>query len=707
MRFNRLRRVTLEGLLGLGFGSLIAGGVLAAILAISAWRLADTGFDEYEKQDAPIAVHASKGVDAWLKIRNREQRFVLSVGNDVRPADAKAQYIPLWKSGVDDLQAALLQIRRLADKTDERVVAVIPGIESALSLYVTSFTAIADLVVRLGDAETGLDGEMRAKARAAEALISEMKFPAMTQSLQRLNRSREDFAATGKEHYFKEFLDESIRAESFDIRAPQTHDVRATLRDYAELFGKYVKVSGDLETKKRESAQAVALLEPGLEQLEHEALENTHEMLLALERRIVAVTLCSALVAVLAVMLGSVVAWFASDRIRLATRRIIGFAIHVAAGRLDTRLDRVDVGELGALESALNTMADRLQENDEVMNKQAHGLEASNRRIALLSEMTTLLQTAVGAGEAAVISARHLSRMRLGRGGLLYIYNESHDHLDAIARWGDATSSSDSFFTADCWGLRRGQPYESSEAASPLVCAHVVSGTAPPSYLCLPLATSMGILGLVYVDFDDTESIGHAEDRHFAHRLSEQLGLAFANLKLRETLRQQTLCDPLTTLFNRRFLEESMPRECARASREKLPLALLMIDADHFKAFNDNHGHEAGDAALRQLALVLRENCRANDLACRFGGEEFTVLLPATGREGAQAWSARLLDKVREMTVTLNGTPLPRITVSIGIAIYPNEGVDASTLLQAADRALYEAKEAGRDRVAVASQLKN
>jgi len=145
----------------------------------------------------------------------------------------------------------------------------------------------------------------------------------------------------------------------------------------------------------------------------------------------------------------------------------------------------------------------------------------------------------------------------------------------------------------------------------------------------------------------------------------------------------------------------SLEREFARAARENGLVAVLMLDIDHFKRFNDLHGHDAGDAALRQVGQTLMQSCRAADLACRFGGEEFTVVLPGAGGHAARDWSERFLERIRSLEISLRGTILPRLTISIGIALYPEHGAEADSVLRAADFALYDAKHAGRDRCMV------
>ena len=169
-----------------------------------------------------------------------------------------------------------------------------------------------------------------------------------------------------------------------------------------------------------------------------------------------------------------------------------------------------------------------------------------------------------------------------------------------------------------------------------------------------------------------------------------------------EELRQQAIRDPLTGLFNRRYLDETLPREVHRALRDNMPLAVVMIDLDHFKRFNDEWGHEAGDAVLLGVAELLLDGLRASDIACRFGGEELLVVMPGADTGEAVRRITAIAGEMRKLATRVMGRELPPITFSAGVAIVPDHGGEAETIVRAADRAMYLAKETGRDRVVVA-----
>jgi diguanylate cyclase (GGDEF)-like protein len=185
-----------------------------------------------------------------------------------------------------------------------------------------------------------------------------------------------------------------------------------------------------------------------------------------------------------------------------------------------------------------------------------------------------------------------------------------------------------------------------------------------------------------------------------------QLALSLANLRLRETLRDQSIRDPLTGLFNRRFMQESLDRELQRARRKKRPLTVVFVDLDHFKRFNDAFGHDAGDLVLRTMADLFLRHFRGDDVVCRYGGEEFAIILPESSAKDAAKRANQLRIEARGISMRHLGQVLDSVTLSIGIAAFPEHGSTSEEILRAADQCLYQSKSDGRDRLTVATQQK-
>jgi len=331
-------------------------------------------------------------------------------------------------------------------------------------------------------------------------------------------------------------------------------------------------------------------------------------------------------------------------------------------------------------------------------------VERQSRQAALLAELGGFLAACTTSEEASDTVARFAPQLYPEWSGVIYLVNPSRNQLLAAGRWGVAPPARDALAHEDCWALRRGQTHRAGGSRTGLVCAHIASDVAAET-LCLPMVAQGELLGLLHIvsampGGGDPDGIGDLAERVIL-QVAEATSMAIANLKLRDTLRQQSIRDPLTGLYNRRFLEESLGRELALAQRKGDSLATFMLDVDHFKRFNDSYGHEAGDAVLRTLGRTLKEMARASDIVCRFGGEEFTAVLIGARLDGAVEWGDRLMSRVRKLDTKGGGQPLGRITISMGLALYPGHGQDIETLLQAADVALYEAKRSGRDRLVV------
>lgn len=177
--------------------------------------------------------------------------------------------------------------------------------------------------------------------------------------------------------------------------------------------------------------------------------------------------------------------------------------------------------------------------------------------------------------------------------------------------------------------------------------------------------------------------------------------MAVDNFRLWAKLLQQSIRDPLTGLFNRRYMEETLERELARAERTGTPLRVIMLDIDKFKDFNDSFGHEAGDEMLKAIGAFLPAHVRREDVVCRYGGEEFTIILAGASLEASVDRSRKLCEEVRPLRVEYNRAALGPISFSLGVAVFPRHGSTGMAVVQAADMALLRAKKEGRARVVV------
>lgn len=349
---------------------------------------------------------------------------------------------------------------------------------------------------------------------------------------------------------------------------------------------------------------------------------------------------------------------------------------------------------------ARNDELSRLLESAAARNKQVHGL----------SELSRFLQSCMDMHEAVRMLQQRLPLLMRAASGALYLLASPRDQLRRAFAWGDEPYV-EYFEPSDCWAVRLGQPFQQPLQTGAAACAHLKSEhpRVHEDIHCLPLVAHGELMGLLVLDAGiASDQLVNVENEGYRRITLEQVGLSIGNLKLRESLRQQSIRDVLTGLYNRRFLEESAQRELLRASRLQKQgrndgMALLMIDIDHFKRFNDEHGHEVGDQVLIEVAAVLQRQTRGSDVAARYGGEEFTIVLADMPAALALERAEQVRADVEELVLQASGKGLGTITISIGLAQFPTHGSTVEALLLAADKALYEAKRAGRNRVVVAS----
>lgn len=364
--------------------------------------------------------------------------------------------------------------------------------------------------------------------------------------------------------------------------------------------------------------------------------------------------------------------------------------------------------EFTQLAESYNAMADRLEQavSDQVHSEerlQIANAELQNNSetlrqrgdvIELLGGMAHRMQAARTDEELAQIIRVFVPRVLPGIPGALYAHNNSRNLLVPIAGWGGMDAGQEGFAPDQCWALRRGQSHFVDVPGNDIVCHHANDDEI---YHCEPLLAGGEVIGVLYL-----HGTVEQETRFRLTVMAENIASALVNHRLQRSLREQTIRDPLTGLFNRRYMEETLTLEIARSARSGTPLSLVMCDIDHFKRFNDEFGHDAGDAVLQAVAAELKKLFRSGDVVCRFGGEEFTIIAPGTTAQVLMDRVEQVRHAISEINVRQKGRTLGLTSMSFGIASWtPGADSNGQALIQAADAALYQAKREGRNRVIV------
>jgi diguanylate cyclase (GGDEF)-like protein len=366
--------------------------------------------------------------------------------------------------------------------------------------------------------------------------------------------------------------------------------------------------------------------------------------------------------------------------------------------------------EIGELAAAFGGMAADLKDHQDKLLSYGRGLEAMmgelsrrNQEITLFSKMNDFLQTSTTEAEAYSVISETVTQLFPRDSGAVFVLNASHNMLEAATVWGRQPPANLIFPPGECWAHRRGQLHLAAERR----CPH--AGNDGPVHICLPLLAQGEFLGILHLldgpqEDDAADATAPAEARmaercRLAKILADNIGLGIANLKMRETMRNLSIRDPLTDLFNRRYMEEALAQELHRTRRNDAKLAVIMLDIDHFKKFNTDFGHDGGDATLRALGEFLKKQVRGSDVACRYGGEEFLLILSPSTMEGARQRAGKICADARLLSVSDGKRDLGGITLSLGVAMFPDHGAEAAALIKAADVALYQAKSGGRDQV--------
>jgi len=374
---------------------------------------------------------------------------------------------------------------------------------------------------------------------------------------------------------------------------------------------------------------------------------------------------------------------------------------------VDVTLTRLDLKEGPCVQVVMRDITERKRAEEALHNANqelslwVEELEKRNQEAIWLNEMGNLLQSCLAEDEVYAVLGQYADRLFPNLPGTLYRFNFRRDLLEEAVAWGKPLAIEPEFPPEACWALRRGRTHMVTATAAQLRCQHLGEADFHP-YLCVPLSAQGETLGLLYLQEGPGEVIKRWE--MLASIVAERVALAIANLKLRQTLHMQSIRDLLTGLLNRRYMDESLERELRRAARLGHLVGLVMLDIDHFSVFNRTFGHEAGDAVLRELGEFIRQKVHNEDIACRFGGEEVVIIFPETTLEKTLQCANLLRDGIKKLNVYYLGRLLDGIAVSIGVAVFPQDGMTAEVLLAAAKGALITAKENSGDQVKLASE---
>ena len=334
-------------------------------------------------------------------------------------------------------------------------------------------------------------------------------------------------------------------------------------------------------------------------------------------------------------------------------------------------------------------------------------LEHRNQLNRYMSEMADMMQSCRSTQETFPVIKQYLKKLFPTDACTLYLHDETRRLIDQVVPTPSTSSFSSSLTNDSCWALRQGKNYLFSDMDPEMACEH--AGDVPKDYICMPLIANGITIGLLHIVFEEPDQL----DREGTHelldrkirlcsRLADHLSLAFANLKLQEELKLKSIQDSLTGLANRRHMEEILQRQFHRLKRYQTPCSLIMLDVDHFKRFNDTYGHDMGDFVLQKLGTYLKDNTRGEDLACRYGGEEFILIMVDTDTQQAADKAEKIRIEIAETLSLPHLSETLQVTVSCGVATAPLHGRNMKELLKSVDTALYSAKKSGRNCIAVA-----
>lgn len=337
-----------------------------------------------------------------------------------------------------------------------------------------------------------------------------------------------------------------------------------------------------------------------------------------------------------------------------------------------------------------------LQQANKKLEAWVEDLEQRTHDMTLLSEMGDILRACLTTEEVYEVIVRVAQEVFPVLGGALYVIGPLRNIVEAVAEWGDASNLELTFAPDECWALRRGRVHCVEDTSVGLLCRHL-HAPLPKGYMCVPMMAQSEAVGILHLTQPEDAQMPKSKQR-LAMAMAEHLAMALSNLRLHETLRNQSIRDQMTGLFNRSFMEESLELELRRAGRTQNPLSVIMLALDNFQELTDSYGLDAGDSILRRTGMLLQANVRKGDIACRFSGQTFILILPQAGLEVGRQRAETLLELVRTLEVKNQSELVGHISASVGLAVYPNNGQTVEALIRSVEAALNRAKVSGGNR---------
>lgn len=389
---------------------------------------------------------------------------------------------------------------------------------------------------------------------------------------------------------------------------------------------------------------------------------------------------------------------YAGRRVAMPIKKLTEHAEQIMNGDYSARNTVTVKNEMGILGATLNRMCDAVETDVNEHKQMEMELIEHEHELALINKLNDQLQICQSSKDAYGIICKAAEELFPNLSGGLSILYPGDKHLVTISQWGKDQILKSMFSPKDCWAVQTDQLYLVNYPETVFVCEHF-SHRPPGGYIGVPFMIQDELIGCLHLNAGPKQEID-ANQQQLAATFSEVVKLSLSNIKLRETLKDQAIHDHLTGLYNRRFLTEFLEHDLRRSIREKHTLSVAMLDLDHFKDFNDKYGHAAGDLILQEVGSVLRKKIRGSDIACRYGGEEFVLILVNLNAHEAKKKMQEIARDINKMSISYQGKPLPAITVSIGIADTSNQ-TSVDGIIHAADEAMYAAKQHGRDRIEI------